>query len=326
MRILGKWLGRMIVLLILAGVALWYFGPYEPINVTPTFDEGAIGDDVDAYLTGRESRFDDITPGVEKRVIWHGDAGQKTKRVLVYVHGFSSSSQEVRPVPDEIAQAMEANLVYTRLTGHGRSSAAMADATIQGWMNDVAEALAVARRVGDEVFVLSTSTGGTLVAEAALQPELMAQVKGLMFISPNFRINNPQAPLLTLPAARYWLPVVAGKTRSYEPRNDRQEVFWTMSYPTVAVLPLAAVVKHARAQDYGAVTLPALFWYSDADQVVVAGETDRITSEWGGPAEVIKVKLGEGSDPYGHVIAGAIASPPQTEQAIADMLAWVNRH
>lgn len=323
MRTFGKWLGRGVLFVIVLGLALWNFGPYEPSGTEVSFDEGLLGNDVDAYLASREARFDDITPGVEKRVVWHGVRGEKTRQVLVYVHGFSASSEEIRPVPDRIASALGANLVYTRLQGHGRSDAAMAEATTEGWMRDVAEALAVARAVGEEVIILSTSTGGTLVAEAARQPALMQQVRGVIFVSPNFSINNPLAPLLTLPAARNWLPLVAGRTRSYEPRNDRQAIFWTTSYPTVAVLPMAALVERARSRDFAVIKLPALFWYSDADQVVVPAATDKVVARWGGPVTVMKVTLGAGSDPYAHVIAGAIASPSQTELTVAGMLSWI---
>lgn len=324
MRTFGRWLGRMVLILILALLALWYFGPYEPIKTDVTFDADAIGDDVDAYLAGQEARFNDLRPGVEKRVVWRDAPGQKTARVLLYVHGFSASSEELRPVPDQIAETMGANLVYTRLTGHGRSDAAMAEGSIENWMSDVAEAVAIARKIGDEVIILSTSTGATLVAQAALQPNLMKEVAGLIFVSPNFRINNPLAPLLRFPAARYWVPLITGRTRSFEPRNDQQAHFWTTSYPTVAVMPLAALAKHASLQDYSGVTVPTLFWYSDADQVVVPQATDAVVANWGGPVTAIKVELGEGSDPYGHVIAGAIASPPQTPQAVSDMLAWIS--
>ena len=323
MRSVGKWLGRMLLIVILALLAIWYFGPYEPVKTDVRFDEDSIGEDVDAYLAAREARFDDITPGVQKRVIWRGAPGQKTRQVLVYVHGFSASSEELRPVPDRIAEGMGANLVYTRLTGHGRTEEALAEGSVEAWMGDVAEALAVARRLGDEIILLATSTGATLLAEAALQPELMRGLKGAIFVSPNFAIADPAAPALTLPAARYWIPLVAGKTRSYEPRNDEQKKYWTTSYPTVSVLPLAALVKHAHNRDWSKAKLPVLFWYSDADLVVRPAATDRVVDAWGGAKTVIKVEMGEGSDPYGHVIAGAIASPPQTDQAVSDMLNWI---
>ena len=153
MRTFGRFLGRLLLLLILAGVALWVFGPYERISVVPTFDPATIGEDIDGYLAETEAAFEDITPGTEKRVIWAGEAGANTPLAIVYVHGFSATSEEIRPVPDMLAEELGANLHYTRLTGHGRSGEAFATASVQAWMNDVAEALEIGRRIGEEVIV-----------------------------------------------------------------------------------------------------------------------------------------------------------------------------
>ena len=124
----------------------------------------------------------------------------------------------------------------------------MAEATADDWLNDTAEALAAARAVGEEVIVISTSTGGTLAALAATQPELIEGVKGIVFVSPNFGLNTPLEPLLTWPAARYLLPALAGDRYSFEPENEGQATFWTTEYPSVAILPMAALVKTVAAQ------------------------------------------------------------------------------
>ena len=143
-------------------------------------------------------------------------------------------------MPDNVAAALGANLVYTRFQGHGRDGDAMAEATASNWMNDAVEALAVARAVGDKVIILTTSTGGTIAALALHEPALQNDVAGVVFVSPNFGINNPAAGVLTLPAARYWVPLVAGETRKFDPLNDGQAAHWTTTYPTVATLPMAA--------------------------------------------------------------------------------------
>ena len=67
--------------------------------------------DLDAHFVRVESAYDDITPGCEKRVQWHDEAGQVTDIALLYVHGFSATSEEVRPVPDNVAAALGANIV-----------------------------------------------------------------------------------------------------------------------------------------------------------------------------------------------------------------------
>ncbi|MDE1130052.1 MAG: hypothetical protein OSA49_00680 [Ascidiaceihabitans sp.] len=172
MRTVGKFIGRILLALIVVGITMWFLGPYEDTSFETTFDQSLLDNGVGAYFKSQEIPILNIRENSEKRVIWAGDEDAKTPLSVVYLHGFSASSQEIRPVPDDVASSLGANLIYTRFQGHGRDSAAMAEGTVKGWMADVVEALAVARRVGDKVLILSTSTGGTLTALALHKPEL----------------------------------------------------------------------------------------------------------------------------------------------------------
>lgn len=323
MRAVGKWIGRGLLALIVIVGLLVVFGPYEALHEDVAFDPGQLEGGVDAYLAAQEAAFDDLTPGVAKRVHWAGAPGARTPLALVYVHGFSATSEELRPVPDQLAEALGANLHFTRLSGHGRSGAAMAEPRVQDWMEDTAEAIAVGRAIGDRVVLVTTSTGGTFAALAALEPELAGDVAGIAFISPNFGINNPLAPLLTWPAARYWIGAVGGAERAFEPQNDGHGTYWTTRYPTVSVLPMAAAVKHAAGQDYRGVSVPALFLFSDADGVVRPDITREIAGQWGGPVQIVNMDGGAGGDPYNHVIAGDILSPAGTAPAVEALRGWI---
>ncbi len=326
MRAPGRFLGRLLLALILLGTALWWFGPYEPVDLKARFDPRSFGEGVQVYFESVEAQHDDITPGVEKRVVWRpGFEERRTPVSVLYLHGFSATSEEIRPVPDRVAEALGANLVFERLAGHGRGSAAMAEPTAHDWMQDVAEGLAAARAVGERVVVISTSTGGTLAAAAAVDPELSRDVAAIVFVSPNFGINDPAAFALTLPAARRWLPLAVGETYSFAPRSEAHGRYWTTSYPTVALLPMAALVKAVVALDLSGVTIPALFRLSDADKVVRPDITRTIAARWGGPVEIQTVEMGLKDDPNAHVIAGDIQSPGQTDGAVRDILGWLER-
>ena len=309
-------------LVVLCGI-LWLVGPYEPANISARFDPAAMQDDIDAHFAQSEAAFDDITPGTEKRVVWAGAPGETTPLSVLYVHGFSATSEEIRPVPDRIAEALGANLVYTRLKGHGRSGDAMAEATVADWMVDLTEALEAAKRTGERVLVISTSTGGTLVTAAAVDAELMENVAGLIFVAPNFGLNSPVAALIGWPAARYWLPVLAGQRRSFEPANEAHGRYWTTEYPSVAVMPMDAAIRAVVSLDLSAVKVPALFHYSPDDQVVNPQVTAEIVKRWGGPTKTSAPTLTEQDDPLAHVIAGDVMSPSQTEATVALMLDWI---
>lgn len=324
MRALGKWLGRLLLGLVAAGSLLFFLGPYEPVKTEVSFDPARFEGGVQAYFERTESAYEDLREGVEKRVIWAGEPEARTAVSVLYVHGFSATSEEIRPVPDRVAQALGANLVFTRLAGHGRSGAAMAEPSAGDWMEDTAEALAAAKAVGEEVIVLSTSTGGTLVALALLDPVMREGVKGVVFVSPNFGINDPMAWVLTLPAARQFVPLIAGDQRAWGAVNALQEKYWSTRYPTVAVLPMAALVKEAWRRDYQAVTVPALFHYDRGDQVVEAAQTERFLQGWGGAVSQVVLPDEAVVEESRHVIMGDIVAPAQTEAAIDMILNWVN--
>lgn len=325
MRNFGKWLGRILLVLILGIAALFTFGPREPADVVARFDPAVIGDDPVAYFAAAEATFDDITPGTEKRIIWAGDVGAKTAQSVVFIHGFSATSEEIRPVPDMVADHLGANLVYTRLRGHGRADEALAEATVQDWYDDLAEAIAVAGMVGDEVIVISNSTGGTLVALAETgDPELMDQVTASIWLSPNFGINSFAAPLLSQGGARWYLPYLIGETRSFDVQSEDHATYWTNSYPSVALLPMAAAVKEAAGRDYSNARTPALWIFSDDDFVIDHRETRRVAGEWGGISTIAQQDVPDGNDPYEHVIAGRVMSPGMTDTVVQQITTWLD--
>lgn len=322
MRRLGRLSGRVLLVLLGLAGALWLFAPREPVDRTISFQDAALGDDLDAYLATRESAFADIVPGVAKRIFWAGAKGARTPLAVVYVHGFSASSEEIRPVPDEVARALGANLFFTRLAGHGRGSAAMAEPVAGDWIEDMAEAMAIGRRLGERVLVIATSTGGTLALLAATDAALSEGMAGVVLISPNLRVNSPAAVLLDLPLARWWGPLVAGAEQGFVPLNAEQARYWTTRYPTRALMPMAALARAARGLDYGTARMPALFIWSPQDRVVDPAAMVPVMEGWGGPVTRMAVTVSAGDDPYAHVIAGEIMSPGQTEAVVAAILSW----
>jgi len=322
MRTFGRWLGRVLFIIFLAIGSVWFLAPEEPVDRIISFDDSVLPKDLDTYLATEELAFPDTTPGVAKRIQWAGVKGAKTPLAVVYLHGFSATSEEIRPVPDGVARALGANLFFTRLSGHGRGPSAMAEPVAGDWIEDTAEAMAIGRRLGDRVLVISTSTGATLAAIAATDPVLSKNLAGVVMISPNFGIAGPNAWILDMPLARWWGPVIAGATRSFEPHSPEQARYWTTSYPTSALFPMAALVRAARGLDTSQAKAPALILFSPQDQVIDIARIPPVAEAWGGPVRVEPRTLQAGDDPFGHVIAGNIMSQSQTSGTIALILDW----
>jgi alpha-beta hydrolase superfamily lysophospholipase len=322
MRRLGIWLGRVLFVLVLLLGALWAFGPRDRLDRTITFDPAGIPADIPAWLDQRELTFSDITPGARKEIVWAGAAGAKTPLAVVYIHGFSASKEEIRPVPDDVARALGANLFFTRLAGHGRTGEAMAQASAEDWWYDIAEAVEIGRRLGDRVVLIGTSTGATLISVAMTDPGIARDVAGVVLVSPNYALNSPAAAILDLPFAPLWGPLVAGPERSFAPANADHAKFWTTRYPTAALFPMATLMRAARGEDWGRVTVPALFVWSTADKVIDPAWAARVAEAWGGPVTRFNPVLTGADDPYAHVIAGRILSPGQTAPVTDAILGW----
>lgn len=319
-------MGRRIVLAVL-GLAVIFvlgfvLGPRVPVDTTIRFNASVIGDDPQAYLAREEAAVPNIRDGLEKEIIWANPmVHDKTPLAIVYIHGFSASKGEVRPLPDDVADQLDANLFYTRLTGHGQDGAAMTQGSVNAWINDYEEALAIGRQIGDKVIVIATSTGGSLAAWAATQPGASDGVAAIAFISPNFGVKASGAELLTMPWGKQIAELVGGKERSFATRNALHEKFWTHTYPMAATMPMEALVELAYAAPVEKATIPALFVFSDSDGVVRPDRTREIAARWSAPHELVPVD--DTGDPDNHVIAGDALSPSTTAFLAERIVVWV---
>jgi alpha-beta hydrolase superfamily lysophospholipase len=314
--------GALTIAALLIGI-LSLLLPRDGVDRAIAFDPDSLPADLDAYLAASEATVAGLTEGSAKRIVWAGAAGQKTPLAIIYVHGFSATAEEIRPVPDDVAGAVGANLYFMRLAGHGRDGTALGAVTAGDWVEDMAEAMAIGRRLGDRVILIATSTGAPLAMIAASDPALSGGLGGVVMISPNFGLRPTAAVILDLPLARYWGPVIAGATRSFAPANERQAAHWTTTYPTVALFPMAALVREGRSLDVSMIKVPALFIYAPADQVVDPARIPAVAAAWGGPVQVTEIAVTEEDDPYSHVIAGDILSPGQTTAVTGLILSWM---
>lgn len=320
-----KWPVIVVAVIWGVGALLDWIGPTETISLPSGFDAAQIGEDASAWLAAQEAAVPNLRPEAVKRIVWAGDPGVETPLALVYLHGFSASAEEIRPVPELMATALGANLFYARLTGHGRDSAAMGEITAQALVDDAAEAMAIGRLLGERVIVLGVSTGGTLGVIAASDPDMSQDLAGIIAMSPNFRMKGLGGRVAEWPFARIWGPWVAGAERSAEPVNDAHAKFWTTTYPTASIAALGAVVHEARNLDFAAMTVPALFMVSASDTVVDPGTTRRIAARWGAPSQLVPVPMGPNEDPSGHVLAGDAMSPARTMPVAERLIAWARQ-
>jgi alpha-beta hydrolase superfamily lysophospholipase len=274
--------------------------------------------DLDGYLREREARVPNLVPSAAKTIVW-ADAAAKTptKFSIVYLHGFSATRQEIAPVCERLAAALNANVFFTRLAGHGRDGPAMAEASVERWLQDGVEALAIGRRLGDKVVMVATSTGATL-ATWLLANGYGEDVAALVMISPNFGPRDRSSELLLLPWGGQIARLVVGPTYRWQPINELHRRHWTIAFPVAALLPMMGLVELGRESDLEGIRVPMLTFYSPDDRIVDSGAIEAVFARFGSQRKEL-VALERTGDPQRHVLAGDILSPGTTDEAVARM-------
>lgn len=269
----------------------------------------------------KENAAQPVIPGTEKRLAWHQDRADRTTAVAVlYIHGFSATRQEISPVPELIADRLQANLFETRLSGHGLAQGALTGVTAESWLDDGAELLAVGRAIGERLVVIGTSTGATLALALLDHPEASA-VSALVLIAPNFGPADTNSELLTRPGGLQLARLLVGPEHRWEPANELQARYWATAYPIEALVEMMRLVNRVRDSLPLETSAGVLTIYSPHDTVIDTAKMrlslDRIDS----PLKRL-VSLPDADDagnPGMHILAGNIMAP-QNNRAMADLV------
>lgn len=317
-----KRIAKIVGGILLIGLAIFLLGPRPDTAVELTFNSDDIGIDMDAYLAKSEEGIANLIPGTEKEIIWNDSfTRERTPLSIVYIHGFSATKHETRPVPDNIAKALGANLYFARMTGHGRDGEGLAEATAQDWVNDFAEAIAIGERLGRKVVVIATSNGAAISTWGLSNPQLTQNVAAAIYMSPNFELQGISTWMANIPWAETLLPMLGGDTQHWDPENELHGKWWTNTYPTSALTPMTSLLKVVKNIDKSEIKTPTMFVFSPDDTVVVPEEIRKAESQWGGETRVMEIT--EVSNPSNHVIAGDILAPENNAPITDAAVAWI---
>lgn len=312
-----------LLIIIVALAVLFLAGPRSRAHDRLTYQRGNFGADPDAVLAAREAAFPDIRDGLQKQIVWRDPAARDRRPwAVVNIHGFSASKEELRPLPDLIAEGLDANLFLTRLAGHGRSASAMAEPSADDWLDDMAEALEVGQLLGEKVLVIGMSTGATMAAWAALRGDMRDRMDAVVFISPNFEVRGNGTRFMTLPWVRQVLRLFVGPINPVRIDNANFENAWSIGYPAEAWLPMAAAVRHLQRLPMADASQPALFIHAPSDKVISVPHVKAALRDWGGAPKAL-IEVADAEDPMQHIIAGRIISPTPTDRLSRQVIDWV---
>ncbi len=243
-------------------VGIYFLGP-EPTK--PKFDPTMpivpqTSDKLEKYVANQESKHK-LKPDNEARIIWSDSSKKKTKYSVVYIHGFSASQEEGDPVHEDFAKKFGCNLYLTRMADHGIDTVdQLINFTPDRWWASSKEALAIGKAIGENVIVMSTSTGGTMAL--VLAAEYPKDVFALINMSPNVAINDPNAWLLNNPWGLQIARLVKGGKYNVFPEDSATGKFWNNTYRLEAVTQLEELLEEKmNTNTFQKVKCPSLTLY-----------------------------------------------------------------
>jgi esterase/lipase len=296
-------------------VAGYFFGPKpekpELSKDIPSLSAGTSS--LERYIEEYDQGLG-IKPDNESRIIWANDSvKERTEFCLLYLHGYSASWYEGYPANVEFAKHFGYNAYFPRLASHGLvTEDPLIDMTPENLWKSAKEALMVARGLGKKVIIMSTSTGGTLSLKLAADfPEY---VEALILYSPNIRINNNAAFLLSKPwGLQIGRKINGGKFRVTNEQFDSKECqYWNCKYRIEALVYLQQLVEATMLKaTFNNVSAPVFlgYYFKDAehqDNTVKVNAMLTMFDQLGTPnQEKVKMAFPDAGD---HVIACELTS------------------
>ncbi|HCL04450.1 MAG TPA: alpha/beta hydrolase [Chitinophagaceae bacterium] len=285
MRLLKKLLVFLAILLL-----VYFLGPNPKTpDYSTTLPRIPSTDSIDDYVALIEGKHK-IKTDNEARVVWANDTVHaKTTYAIVYLHGFSASQEEGDPVHRNLARQFGANLYLSRLSGHGiDTSDALLHMTATSLWETAKEAYAIGKQLGDKVILMGTSTGGTLALQlAAAYPD----IAGLILLSPNIAINDPNAWITNNPWGLQIARLVKGGKMNIIPnKTDEYKKYWNQAYRLEAVTELQELLETSMTKSsFQKIHQPLLTLYyykneKEQDQVVKVSEMKKMFETISTPA------------------------------------------
>jgi esterase/lipase len=306
---------RFLAFVVLLVVVVYMMGP-KPPQVMLSKDMPSISASIGNIENYAEKNDEGLTlkPDNESRIIWANDSvKERTGYSLLYLHGFSASWYEGYPANMEFAKYFGCNAYFPRLASHGiETEDALIDMTPDRLWESAKEALMVARIIGKKVIIMSTSTGGTLALKLA--SDFPEYVDGLILYSPNIRINNNAAFLLSKPwGLQIGRKETGGTHRVVNDDFDSKVCqYWNCKYRVEAIVFLQQLVDETMIkQTFKNVNEPVFlgYYYKDEthqDDVVKVDAMLKMFDNLGTSSELkVKTAFPEAGD---HVIASEITS------------------
>jgi len=224
-------------------VGVYFLGPTpdkpkwdKSVNTVPSDPT-----ELEHYIAMKESQHK-LKPDNEARIIWADSSKKKTPFSVVYLHGFSASQKEGDPIHLQFAKEFGCNLFLARLADHGvDTTEQLLYFTADRWWQSSKEALAIGKAIGENVILMSTSTGGTMAI--MLAGEFPDDVYAMINMSPNIAVNDPSAWLLNNPWGLQIARKVVGSNYQNITYDSARQIYWNGKYRLESLVQMEEMLE-----------------------------------------------------------------------------------
>ena len=288
-----------------------------------------VPEDIDGYLKQKESEVSDIYPYAEKTVFWNNSNKNKTKYSIVFIHGFTTTGYQSKEFLNKLSAALNANLFMTRLSGHGVPYEGTKQMQIDKIMYDVAEAIIIGERIGENVILIGHSLGGALSMLAANDELLSKKIDTLVLFAPGNSGISPFAFMNTLISSLVdrtgslcWLIDCNPRSFMDLPEDEKWENYFATDFDTNIFYQIARIPFATDSISYDAISTSALVFYDENDRLVNAGKLKSNFEKWAAKNKVVSIETLE-TDRGRHMFP-SIANPHLDQLFLNEIKNWLS--
>ncbi len=289
---INKWL-KYLGIFFLILIIIYFLGPRPTAPVfdatLPKMENDLVK--LDTFVRKKERTIPYLRYDNQARIIFRNKfKPEKTKYVVLYLHGFSASYIEGSPIHKDIAGRYGANIYFGRLAGHGSDEdEPFKNLTAQQLWDSAKESYAIAQQLGDSVVVMGSSTGASLGLKLATQnPRICAVV----CYAPLVDFYEPALWVLDKPwGFRIASIIMGGSFFENKKASEMAKKYWTTRYHLNGAIALKSlVVNMMTPETFAQVKQPVFVGYyykseSEQDKIASVKATQQMVKQLGSRAK-----------------------------------------
>lgn len=288
-----KWKALTIAVATLLSIVVLYLCGPRPRAIALDHSWPAGDDDISAeQLAAANDAGLRLRPDQHSRIVWLDEKNRgRTRLAMLYLHGFSASWFEGEPLHRDLCRATGMNLYLPRLAEHGLDSPdPLGKLRPDDYYRSALQALALTGKLGDRVVIAGTSTGASLAL--MLAADFPDRVAGLLLFSPNIRLADAKARLLTRPWGLQLARLILGSRYrdTGEQHDELVQRYWYRRYRLEGVQAIQQLTERfMQPETFARVRCPALVAYFPGDRVVSAPAIADMFEHLGTPPQMKKL-------------------------------------